>query len=64
MLFENETVWLTQQQIAMLFQKDIFVISRHIRNVFEESELEEKSNLHFLQIPNSDSKLNLWSRMY
>ena len=53
-LFENETVWLTQQQMSLLFQKDISVISRHIRNIFDEGELDEKSNLHFLQIPNSD----------
>ena len=40
---ENETVWLTQAQIAELFQKDRTVISRHIRNVFNEGELEEQS---------------------
>ena len=48
---EEETVWLTQAQMADLFQKDISVISRHIRNIFAEGELEERSNLHFLQIP-------------
>ena len=36
---ENETVWLTQAQMAELFQKDRTVISRHIRNVFKEGEL-------------------------
>ena len=50
---ENETVWLTQAQMVELFQRDVSVISRHIRNVFKENEVEEKSNLHFLQIPNS-----------
>ena len=40
---ENETVWLTQAQMADLFQKDRTVISRHIRNVFNEGELEEQS---------------------
>ena len=40
---ENETVWLTQAQMAELFQKDRTVISRHIRNVFNEGELEEQS---------------------
>jgi len=39
---ENDTVWLSQQQMAMLFDKDRTVIGRHIRNVFEEGELEEK----------------------
>ena len=38
---ENETVWLTQAQMAELFQKDRTVISRHIRNVFKEGELDE-----------------------
>ena len=31
---EEESVWLTQAQMAELFQKDISVLSRHIRNVF------------------------------
>ena len=39
---ENETVWLTQAQMATLFQKDRTVIGRHIRNVFKEGELDEK----------------------
>ncbi len=39
---ENETVWLTQAQMAELFQKDRTVIGRHIRNVFKEGELDEK----------------------
>ena len=38
---ENDTVWLTQAQMAELFQKDQSVIARHIRNVFKEGELEE-----------------------
>ena len=37
--FENETVWLTQEQMAELFQRDKSVISRHIKNIFEEGEL-------------------------
>ena len=38
--FENETVWLSLNQMADLFQRDKSVISRHIKNVFEEGELE------------------------
>ncbi len=45
---EDDTVWLTQQQMAELFQKDRTVITRHINNFFSEGELEEKSNVHFL----------------
>ena len=39
---ENETVWLTQAQMAELFQKDRTVIGRHIRNVFYEGELNKE----------------------
>jgi prophage maintenance system killer protein len=39
---ENETVWLTQEQMATLFQRDRTVIGRHIRNIFSEDELDEK----------------------
>lgn len=58
---EKETVWLTQAQMAELFQRDISVISRHIKNIFEEGELDEKSNLHFLQIANSDKPVAFYS---
>ena len=47
---ENETVWLTQSQIAELFERDRTVITKHINNVFKEKELEEKSNVQFLHI--------------
>ncbi|MBQ7631411.1 MAG: virulence RhuM family protein [Paludibacteraceae bacterium] len=57
---QDDTVWLTQQQMAELFQKDISVISRHIKNIFTEGEVDEKSNLHFLQIPNSDRPARLY----
>src|ERR1035437_5728773 len=40
---ENETVWLTQAQMAELFQRERSVITKHIRNIFEEGELVEKA---------------------
>jgi hypothetical protein len=40
---ENETVWLSLNQICDLFERDKSVISRHIRNIFEEGELEKVS---------------------
>ena len=58
---EDETVWLTQAQLCELFQRDVSVISRHIKNVFAEGELEKESNLHFLQIPNSDRPVAIYS---
>jgi len=41
-VLENDTVWLTQNQLTVLFQRDKSVISRHIRNIFKEGELDEK----------------------
>src|SRR3990172_2035875 len=41
--FAGETVWLTLNQMADLFQRDKSVISRHIRNIFEEGELARES---------------------
>ena len=38
---ERDTVWLTQSQMAVLFGRDRTVITRHIRNIFKEGELEE-----------------------
>lgn len=58
---EDETVWLTQSQMVDLFQRDVSVISRHINNIFKEEELDEKSNLHFLQIANSDRPVAFYS---
>ena len=45
---ENDTVWLTQAQMAELFEKDQSVIARHIANVFKEGELEKDSNMQIL----------------
>lgn len=39
--FDNETVWLTQRQIAQLFDKDSDTIGLHIRNIYQSGELEE-----------------------
>ena len=58
---ENETVWLTQAQMAELFQRERTVITKHINNVFKEKELEEKSNVHFLHIANSDRPVKYYS---
>ena len=58
---ENETVWLTQQQMADLFERDRTVITRHINNVFKENELDENSTVQFLHIANSDKPIKLYS---
>jgi len=58
---ENETVWLSQQQMSELFQRDRSVITKHINNVFKENELPEKSNVQFLHIANSDKPVKFYS---
>ena len=42
---EGETVWLSQKVMADLFQKDVRTISEHIRNIYEEAELQEAATL-------------------
>ena len=51
---ENETVWLTQDQIGRLFGRERSVITKHLGNVFKEQELTEESNVQNLHIANSD----------
>jgi prophage maintenance system killer protein len=51
---EKETVWLTQAQMAELFQRDQSVVARHLRNVFREKELDEKSTMQKTHIASSD----------
>lgn len=58
---DSQTVWLTQAQMAQLFDRSIGVVSRHIKNVFAEGELEQKSNLHILQKSSSDRPITLYS---
>ncbi|MDR2619760.1 MAG: virulence RhuM family protein, partial [Propionibacteriaceae bacterium] len=57
----GETLWLSQAQIAQLFGRSVSVVSRHIKNIFAEGELSEKSNLQNLQIANSDKPVTLYS---
>ena len=47
---ENETVWLTTQQMAMLFDREESNIRRHVINVFKEGELKKENNVHFLHV--------------
>ena len=47
---ENETVWLTTQQMAMLFDREESNIRRHVINVFKEGELKKENNVHSLHV--------------
>jgi prophage maintenance system killer protein len=51
---DKETVWLTQAQMTILFERDQSVVSRHIRNAVAEQEIDPKSNMQNLHIANSD----------
>lgn len=44
-LVMNETLWMTQKQMANLFDADKSVVSRHLRNIFDEGELREEATL-------------------
>ena len=51
---KDETVWLNQEQMVKLFERDQSVIARHIRNIFKEGELIKESNMQKMHIANSD----------
>ena len=53
----NETVWLSADQMAELFQRNKSTISRHIKNVFEEDELSQDSVVAFYATTASDGKI-------
>ncbi len=57
----EKTLWLTQAQIAKLFMRDVSGVSRHIKNILDEGEVDKKSNLQFLQIANSDKPVAHYS---
>ena len=58
---DNDTVWLTQEQMTQLFGRERSVITKHIRNVFNEGELDEKSNVQNLHIPHSDKPVRFYN---
>ena len=47
---DEETVWLTKDQMSLLFDRDRTVISRHINNIYKEGELDRSTSVHFLHI--------------
>lgn len=58
---ENETVWLSQADIQLLFWRDQSVISRHINNIFKEKELDKESNMQKMHIANSDKPVSFYN---
>ena len=54
--FENDTVWLSQAQMAMLFGKDIRTINEHITNIFDDEELGKESTTRKFRIVRQEGK--------
>lgn len=59
--FSHETIWATQADMIRLFNVDQSVVSRHIRNVFKDKEVDPKSNMQKVHIANSDKPVSLYS---
>lgn len=57
----NDDLWLTQDLIAELFGKARTTITGHIKNIFEDGELDEKSNVGKIDIANSDKPVKIYN---
>lgn len=55
-ILTDETVWVTQDQMTLLFSRDKSTISRHIKNIFEDGELDENSVVAFFATTAADGK--------
>ncbi len=58
---ENETVWLSANQMAVLFDRDEKTIRKHINNVFSDCEVDKESNTHFLRLAHSDKPVAFYT---
>ncbi len=54
--FERETVWLSQKQMAELFEKDTDTVGLHLKNIFRECELNENSTTEFFSVVQKEGK--------
>ena len=54
-------MWLTQTQMAKLFDRERSVVTKHVNNVFAEGELDRKSNVQNMHIASSDKPVALYS---
>ena len=59
--FDGETVWLRQNEIAQIFDKERSVITRHINKILKDKEVDEKSNVQKMHIANSDKPVKFYS---
>lgn len=54
--FEEETVWLSQKQLADLFDKNIMTINEHIKNIYQEGKLDENPTIRKFLIVQKEGK--------
>ena len=54
--FEDESIWLTQAQIAELYEKDVKTINEHLLNIYEDKELDEDSTIRKFRIVRFEGK--------
>ena len=59
--FDKETVWMTQEQVSVLFGVNRTVITKHINNIIKNEEVDEKSNVQKMHIPNSDKPVKFYN---
>ncbi len=59
--FENESIWLRQNEIASLFNKERSVITKHLNKIFSDKEVDKKSNVQKMHIANSDKLVEFYS---
>lgn len=56
-MYQNETIWCTQKAMAQLFDVGVPAISKHLKNIFESCELDEKSVISKMETTASDGKI-------
>lgn len=59
--YQQDTIWLSKKEIAKLFCIDRSGVSRHINNIFKSQELDPKSNVQKMHIPNSDKPVEFYN---
>ena len=55
---EKETIWLTQKQMGLLFEKDTDTISLHLKNIFSDGELDEEATTELFSVVQKEGNRN------
>ena len=58
---ENETVWLSSNQMALLFDRDEKTVRKHVNNVFKENELDKENNTQKMRVDGVKQKVPFYS---